>query len=486
MKALGEFFSNLELSSAIDMLDTITPLEPFKGKINSYEGSRQTYDSSFNGSMMKNGIYYDCKFQNVNFVGTNGNHSIMKKCKFDNCVIQDANFTYSNFSNSNLNFDSKSTSYNFSDFTDAIILKSNIESSSLSECYFWNSRILDTEIKHCEFKKSIFYNCLLENIDLSKTTLDYAEFIASRFNNVTLPFFGVLNLISGFKEIVEQDEITFKPARSDYLATGKTYIDNIRLLKPIFYYENNYLALANIYTYDGEIENAYYSILNGLKYACETKNFGLIRHLCRFASINSYFTPLQLKKFYEFLDNSLDVKSLGYVEYYNYLNELQVAKNLLIDCPFNRDIIEIEIKTKFAYNDNKKLAETLRTINSVFSQYAPESNNYITVRHNSPPDITIIVSDNIYILYLVFFALQLIFCKSLNGIEKLQTIIKNRHDIKLQKLDEELKKLEIEKMKSELDKTNSKESTILLPSDFDSISYTVKTYNDLPKDLRKM
>ena len=68
MKALGEFFSNLELSSAIDMLDTITPLEPFKGKINSYEGSHQTYDSSFNGSMMKNGIYFDCKFQNVNLI----------------------------------------------------------------------------------------------------------------------------------------------------------------------------------------------------------------------------------------------------------------------------------------------------------------------------------------------------------------------------------------------------------------------------------
>lgn len=486
MKNLGEMFSKLELVSAQNLLKSIVPMEPFRNEEYSFEGNNQIYDSTFNGSLMKNAMYYNCQFSNVDFCGTNGNNSIIECSELNNCNIQNANFTYSNFSNSELNIKSTSSSYDFSDFTNTTIAKSKIESSSFTECYFWNSKILNSRIQHCEFKKSIFYDCIFEELDLSKVTLDYSEFVNPTFNNVILPFFGILNLVSGFSQIIDQDKVSYKPASSDYYVTGQEYIENIRLLKPIFYYENNFMALANIYTYDGEIENAYLSILNGLKYACKMRNFGLIRHLCRFASVNKYFRTSQLKEFYELLDRNLKVDNLGYVEYHNYLNELYRAKRLLIDCPFNRDVIEIELKTKFAYNNSEKLTETFRIINSILEQHAPDSNNYMTVRHNSPPDITIIISDNIYVLYLVFFVLQFVFCNSLKGIEKWQNIIKNRHDIKLQKLNEELKKLEIEKLKSEMEHKNSNSHSILLPSDFQNISYIVKTYNDLPKELRKM
>lgn len=55
--------------------------------------------------------------------------------------------------------------------------------------------------------------------------------------------------------------------------------------------------------------------------------------------------------------------------------------------------------------------------------------------------------------------------------------------MKLQKLEMEIKKLEIEKMKKE-QKSLEKSSHILLPNDFENISYIVKTINDLPKELR--
>ena len=158
---------------------------------------------------------------------------------------------------------------------------------------------------------------------------------------------------------------------------------------------------------------------------------------------------------------------------------------LNIDCPFNRDIIEVKVKTNFNHSDVAKLAETFRVINTTIEKYAPDSNNHIVVRHNSPVDITLVISDNIYVLYLVFLALQLIFSKSFNGIEKIQSIIKNRHEIKLQKLEEQLKKLEIEKLKNELDNSKNHNS-ILLPSDFNNISYIVKTANDLPNELRRL
>lgn len=486
MKKLGEIFSKLEIKSANDFLKTIVPLEPLRDEASSFTGSNKTYDATFDGSLMKNGVYYNCQFENVNFYGTAGSNSIIEKSKLKNCNIKNANFTYSKLSNSELIFKSTSSTYDYSDFSEATILKSKIEASSFSECYFWNSKIINSQIKHCEFRKSIFYNCFFEKLDLSKTTLDYSEFANSTLYNVTLPFFGILNLVSGFAEIVNQKRVYFKPSTSDYTVMSTEYIENLRLLKPVFFYENNFLALANIYTYDGEVENAYLVILHGLKYACKMKNFVLIRQLCKFASLNNYFHTNQLKEFYELLDDTLNVEHLEYVEYHNYLNELYMAKRMLIDCPFNRDIIEIELKTKFEYINTEKLTETFRIINSMIEQHAPDSNNYITVRHNSPIDISIVVSDNIYFLYLVFFSLQFIFFKSLNGVEKIQNIIKNKHEIRIQKLNEELKRLEIEKMESDLENKVSNTKSILLPSDFNNISYTVKTYNDLPKELRRM
>ena len=484
MKQLGEVFSKLEIESANDFLTTIVPLEPLRDKKNSFEGVNQKYNETFDGSLMRHGIYYDCEFTNINFEGTVGNNTVLRSCKLNNCTFGNSNFIYSDFSNSELTITSHSNRYDYSDFSYASIKNSKLDASSFRECYFQNSRIENSKIYQCELTNSTFKKCFLKKLDLSSASLDYSEFYNTEFYDVILPFFGILNVVTGFEQIATQKDVLFKPASSDYIVKSDEYVENIRLLKPIFFSENNFLALANIYAYDGEIENTYATIFHGLEYACKEKEFSLIRQLCRFASINNYFNLNQLKSFYEFLENNIDVKQLDYVTYRNYLNELYIAKRLLIDCPFNRDIIEIKLKTYFKYSDSAKLAETYRIINTTIERYAPDSNNHIIVRHNSPVDITLIVSDNIYVLYLVFFALQLILCKSFNGIEKIQNLIKNRHEIKLQKLEEEIKKLEIEKLKKELDNPQTS-NTILLQNDFNNISYLVRTINDLPNELRR-
>lgn len=483
MKQLGEVFSKLEIASAADFLKTIVPLEPLRDAENSFYGNNQNYDETFKGFLMRHGTYYKCGFTNVAFDGTIGNNSIFRNSKFTDCKFINANFIYSDFSNSNLAINSYSSRYDFSDFTGATIFNSTIVGTSFRECYFQNSRLEDSKMSQCDFSNSNFSNCYFKDIDFSVTTLDFSEFTDSKFQDVILPFFGVLNLVNGFEQIIEQEAVSFKPASSDYTVKSKKYIEDIRLLKPVFYYEKNFLALANIYAYDGEIENTYYTILNGLEYACRQKDFSLIRHLCKFASVNKYFNLKQLKSFYEFLESNINIQQLQYVEYRNYLNELSIAKSLLIDYPFNRDIIEINLKTHFDYSDTDKLTETFNVINSTLEQYAPDSNNLITIRHNSPIDITITVSDNIYTLILVFMALELFFSKSCNGIEKIQNILKNQREIKLQKLEMMLKKLEIEKLKSEQEK-QQESRRILLPDDFDNISYIIKTINDLPPELR--
>lgn len=483
MKQLGEVFSKLEIASAADFLKTIVPLEPLREAENSFQGNNQIYDETFKGSLMRHGAYYKCGFTNVAFEGTIGNNSIFRNSEFTDCRFKNANFIYSDFSNSNMEINSHSSRYDFSDFTGTTIFNSTIAGTSFRECYFRNSILETSKIIQCDFTNSTFCNCYFKDIDFSATTLDFSEFVDSRCQDVIFPFFGILNLVKGFEQIIEQEAVSFKPVSSDYTVKSEKYIEDIRLLKPVFYCEKNFLALANIYAYDGEIENTYYIILNGLEYACKQKDFSLIRHLCKFASVNKYFNLKQLKSFYDFLESSINVQQLQYVEYRNYLNELSIAKSLLIDFPFDRDTIEINLKTYFDYSDVDKLTETFNIINSTLEQYAPDSSNLITIRHNSPIDITITVSDNIYTLILVFMALELVFSKSCNGIEKIQNILKNQREIKLQKLEMTLKKLEIEKFKSEQEK-QQESHRILLPDDFKNISYIVKTINDLPTELR--
>lgn len=483
MKLLGEVFSKLEIESAADLLKTIVPLEPLRDPENSFKGFQQDFDETFKGSLMRHGEYHKCGFSNVAFEGTIGNNSIFRNSKLTNCGFLNANFIYSDFSDSDLMIDSCSSRFDYSDFTGTVIFNSKMKGTSFRECYFRDSVLETSEMDQCDLAGSTFSNCSFKDIDLSATTLDFSEITDSKFQNVTLPFFGILNLVNGFEEMLGQETISYKPASSDHIVKREKYIETIRLLKPVFYYEKNFLALANIYAHDGELENTYHTILNGLAYACKQKDFSLIRHLCRFASVNKFFDLGQLRSFYSFLENNVDVKQLQYVEYRNYLNELSIAKGLLVDCPFNKDVIEINIKTKFDHSDTDKLAETFDLIDDTLEQYAPDSNNHITVRHNSPIDLTITISDNIYTLILVFMALEIIFNKSCTAIEKIQSILKNKREIKLQKLEMDIKKLELEKMKAEQEK-QQKDHRILLPDDFEDISYIIKTLNDLPTELR--
>lgn len=474
-------FTQLELESAKELLYKISPLEPLSEEQYSYYGENQIYDRSFDGGSMKNGVYYGCKFVKANFHGTAGNNSVMEDCSFEKCSLKNANFKYSKFANSMLSIHSSASSYDFSDFSDTTIINSKIEGSSFSECFFWNSKIENSEIKYCEFKNSSFHDCIFNDIDLSNVTFDYSEFMKPRFHNVILPFWSILNIVSGFEQIMAQDDISFKLPNSEHIINCHNYIDNIRLLKPILYQRNSFLALANTYIYDGELQNAYDAVMKGLQYSCKIKDFSTIRHLCKFASINQFFRMEQLKEFYTVLDNNIDISTLGYAEYQNYINELYLAKQLLIDCPFNRDIIRININTQFCYKDSLKLAQTYDLINSTLEQYAPDANNHIVLRHNSPPEIEIILSGDIEIIVAAYFALQLVFFNTLQGIEKIQNIIKNREDRKVRKIETEIKKIELDNIKSKI-----RRSEILLPEDFKDISYMVKTSTDLPKDLWRL
>ena len=310
MKQFGELYSKQEIASAADFLKTIVPLEPLRDTENLFEGTEKIFDQSFKASLMRRGAYYRCKFVNVDFDGSNGNNSIFKSSIFTNCSFTNANFIYSDFTNSNLTINTSSSRYDFSDFTDTTIFNSKINGTSFRDCCFRNTKLENCKIKQCDFSDSIFSHCYFKDIDLSIATLDFSEITDSTFQNVTLPFFGVLNLTNGFEQIIEQNDVWFKPASSDYIAKSKKYIEDIRLLKPVFYYEKNFLALANIYAYDGEIENTYYTILDGLAYACMKKDFSLIRHLCKFASVNKYFDLKQLKSFYNFLESNVNVQQL--------------------------------------------------------------------------------------------------------------------------------------------------------------------------------
>lgn len=483
MEFLEKNFTDLELNSACDLLKSITPSEPFRSKDLLYTGQNEVYKDDFPGKLMRNGKYNSCTFENVTFDGTIGNSTRMTDCIIKDCFINNSNFIYSDFSNSCFNVNIKGGNFEYCDFFNTSFSNCDIKGTSFAGSYFHKANFSKTIIDSSNFSYSYLYYNKFSDLDLTSVSFNQAQFVHPQFDNVILPFFHILQISVGLEEILSQNNVCFKPVGSEYLVSTQEYINDIHMLMPIFFSENNFIAMANIYKYDGNQNLTKATILTGLRYAIEHLDFELLHSLCNFASLNSYFSPRILKEFYQYIEDNLDISKLSRVNYLKYINEIHLAKNILIDCPFDKTVMEIKLESTFDYKNISKLSQTINIINETLDEMSPDANTHISIRHNSPVELTIVLSDAYPAMLLGFAALGVIFMKGINVLDKIQKIIQNHQEIKSKKLDIKIKELELKEKEK---KYNNNKSTILIPSDFNSLSYTLTNPKEIHKDLLRM
>lgn len=435
--------------------------------------------------------FYQCYFVEVPFSGINASHIILKSCQLQSCKVENSNFKFSDFTGSSLSLTATASSFDFSDFSEANISDACFKGCSLSGSNFYKSTLFRSKFVNSEFVGASFLNSSFNNLRMIKTNLDYAEFEETEFSDVIFPYWSTLHVVRGLPEILLSNKVAFSTPNGKHCVQSTQYMEEISLLRPFFYQKGDYLALANSYLIEGEHRQAYDAIIRGINNACHIGKLSLLRHLCRLASLNNFFSRQEMRKLYEAVENTLAVTELTPMQYKNYLQELDAAKRLLIDCPFGQDVMDITIQTSIACNDYKRLSSTLELIDSMVIKNVPKIVDHIEVRHNSPIVITVTVCGALGSLLFAFCILDFIFDKSSTYIERVQNIIKNHRDLHQKENSTTIDNLEkqVAEMKDEMQKLKQQTAenyALILPgtTEFQRISYKLSSAQIIPEELR--
>lgn len=485
-------FSAVEIDAARKLAEAIDPNNIQEVSVHSPAVKFAKFNSEIPPYPLKEQKFYQCDFFHVPFPGIDASSIVLKNCRIEHCEITNSNLKFSDFTESEFQITGIASSFDFSDFSGAIFRDSNLEGCSIQESYFYNTKLLNSEFVHSEFVASIFLHSYFEKLDMSKSNLAYTEFEQVNFENVIFPYWGTLHITKGLHEIISGQKTWFATPDGIHRVRSDQYIEELSSLAPFFYHKRDFLALANVYILAGENAKAYDAIMNGVKDACMYGRLKVLRHLCRMASLNSFFSRTQMRKLYELIESALSNTTLTPMQYNNYFLELDLAKRRLIDCPFDLDTINITVQTVIPSSGYQKLSAALKMIDTLVLATAPTAVSHTEVRHNSPIEIVVQVSGVLGQLLLLFAMLEFIFDKSTTYIERVQNIILNAKKIKKNDIDqEEIQQLqrqitEIKNTIRTLEQSPQMDSILVLPGteDFRGISYTLSTKHRLPEELR--
>lgn len=468
-------FSLVEIDAAIELAKAIDPDEPQEiDTVGQYTEHKQ-FGPDTHAHALRGKNFYECGFVGLSVSGTNVSNIIMKNCSLERCKIVNSNLKCSDFSGSKLHLSGISSSFDSSDFSHTTICNSHLEGCSFSESFFCRTKIQNSTFLSSEFASSIFLQSSIENVDMSQSNLEYSEFEQTVFTNVMIPYWGVLHVTKGFSEVLLAPDIWFVTPDGTHRVNNNQYIEEISLLRPYFYYKKDFLALANLYIFEGENTDAYHAVLCGLEHAINIGSLKLLRNLCRIASLNSFFSKNQMRELYQRIEVALANTCLTAMQYKNYSQELDLARHFLIDCPFDQDSISITVRTSIPATNYQKLSMMINTLDTVIAETAPTAISHMEVRHNSPIEIVVQASGFLWQLLAVFAALELVFDKTISYIEKIQNIVLNQQKLHKAKEDAEtIKQLErqIAEMKETIRKVEehpSLKNTSLILVDSDEI-----------------
>lgn len=445
-------FSPVEIDAAIKLAQAVDPDEPQGIKTLGQYIRHEHFGADTHAHALKGKKFIDCSFFRLSILGTNVSNAALTNCGLEQCEVVNSNLKYSDFSGSRLQLSGVSSSFDSSDFSCATICNSHLEGCSFSESYFWGAKIQNSTFLSSELTSAVFLQTSIENVDMSQANLEYSEFEQTVFLNVSLPYWGILHVTKGFHEILSAPDVWFVTPDGAHRVKRDQYLEETSLLRPYFYYKKDFLALANLYIFEGDNTNAYYAVLCGLEYAANIGSLKLMRNLCRLASLNSFFSKAQMYELYQRIEASLANTNLSPMQYKNYTQELDLAKHFLIDCPLDQDSISITVRTSIPSTNYQKLSAMLKTLDAVIAETAPMAVSHMEVRHNSPIEIVVQVSGALFQLLTVFAVLDFIFDKTTSYIEKIQNIILNHRE--MHKTKEEQEAIEqLEKQIAEMKET---------------------------------
>lgn len=467
-KIQKNIFSESEIETATQMLDMIIDAST---NLSVQDGHEQIFPFD---------IIEHETITNKTWVGNHAPNLSMLSCELKECVIDSSNLKYGNFSGSYLSICANSSSFDYSDFSNSIFNESDFEGCSFSDSFFCNSRINTCNFHNVEFTNTYFMNTIFIDIDFTDVSMTHARFVGCKFEKCTFPYLKSLQIDEGLDQIINSGVI-FQNENRTHTAENDIYLNEVTILLPKLYKDNDYTSLIPFIIMGGDIQQSFNIMCEAIVYYCNIHDFRSVYYLCRIASENSLFTNQQLHQIFQQLESVITLETLSFVERYRYIDMLTDAKFFLIDKEGASASMSIILQTRICHTETEKLAAIQDILFKVTKDVDKGITSNITVRHNSPLNFAIELFGNPLSLIAVFSCLAFIFKESTTAIEKVQTIIIKHQDIQLKDIEIKLKRKELEKIVSE------HKNQILLPTDFSSISYRMMDASPIfPPSLLEM
>lgn len=385
-------FNDKDIELAINIYNEIKPKgkDVFGEKINQ---SDCDFDENYDTNIINKASYYNCRFISTPFRGVSSAYSSYKNCFFRECETLNTNFTFCDFSLSKIQGSEDYTKWIANDFSYSMFEGSHIkniffEGTPFYQANFNGAELNNLSFRDCCFDSALFVNAKIKDTDFSNIELllcnfENANIINSKFTLIMLlNNFGLLQIyknsndiiiISGEEKIMEKEEVLFK----------------IEKMIPLFWANQDFFPLCNIYLNFYDTNCAYNIILECLEIAIKSFDFEQINHLCKLTVYSKKFPVEYLNQVYKFVDEKIDTKTLDYSNTKKYLRCNDEIKYLLQINPKQQSKMYLSLKT--GITDTEKIGGLLKSIERTIKEMDISINPLYNIQKHSPYEIILII-----------------------------------------------------------------------------------------------
>ena len=452
-----KFYDTSKTKEYILKLETVLPdKDVYNGQLfqNIF---KQNSSLDFTRKSLKRINVKETLFESASFIAVAGTGSKFTESAFNNCDFTGANFQSCYFNKCRFNNKTIIAGANFSNsvFIECYFEDVIIRQSTLFDCHFENCTFIACEIYSDTTENSLFYNCRIEKIDLAHINLEYMQIQNTKMIDVKLPPYQVAYILGAPVYIKNtNDKISIYTDNGDI--SKEQYSELYEALAFYYHAQREYFPLSNILIALEQHDAAMEYIKLGIQEACDYFDFRMIKHFCRLACSNKYYTPSNLKEIYNLItnlsyNNTWDLNTL-----HSYMFNIGSIRELLLNnSNGSKHRIEFLIKTNIDKDDLESINELYNQINILIRESCSEHHvDFIELRHNSPYELFITCIDSLpYILGFIsslygVLAVGNKFLDIYKNIEETKRVWQENHlykyEVEEKKLDIQLKRLELE------------------------------------------
>ncbi len=383
---------------------------------------------SLKRSHVKQSLFHDCIFDQCALTGSSFVECIFNSCVWNHSNVEVVDFTSSVIDNSNKNdIINQGNNFNYANFTKAIFKNTKMTACSFSHCLFDGATIDSCSFELCAFEDAIFHHATLHNIVMMDLNIEYADFLDVVFDNVCIPIMQLPYTYGGLQYFFNKEGL--------YLATHRGNSHRLdraeyrRLLEALVIYyidKKEFFPLANICLLDGNKQEFYDVVKQGLEYANQHNRIRDIKHLVTLVEYSGWGSSLELHNIYYSISQTVD-KNIGNLQFAHaaqrYLGEL---RNIMMKPSSMQRTRHIEVRfvidnefadnTQVANNTIKYLTDSLRELN-----IAGDPTNII-VNKNSPLEFIIqyLSFDDIDLSHLATLLVGILYDRLISKLSKSQ------------------------------------------------------------------